>query len=153
MIKTNENSFLDKGLNLIWLGALSLIIFSCNNHLTKEEIIIIEKYTKQEEHNPLIFGKWIETKSWEDRGHVIKLAISFDKKGFIKERIYRDGKPFNDWCFVDYYYTKQGEILMYRPAEKGFLAMDDEIFEKRNYQVSEQGQTLIIKNKTYEKIK
>ena len=138
---------------LVELMIFSICFISCSDYLTKDEIIIIEKYTNQRTHDPSIFGKWIEDGSWEYKGTINKTYISFDKDGIKKERMYKDGKPFNDWHFVDYYYTDQGKIFMYRPAEKGFFAMNDETYTESNYELSKNGGSLIIGEKIYNKLK
>jgi arginyl-tRNA synthetase len=139
---------------------VGIIVFSLNNllscsgnKLTTKEAQVVEEYTKAKDHDTAIIGEWIDNSTWEFKGTINKINISFDELGIKKERMYRDGKAFNDWHFIYYYYTDQGKILMYRPAEKGFLAMDGEIYEQCKYQVSEDGNTLTIGDKTYTKHK
>ena len=137
---------------LIELMIFSICFISCSKDLTKHEKIIVEKYTKQNNHDPKILGEWIEEGSWKYKGTINRTYIIFDNDGIKKERMYRDGKPFNDWHFVNYYYTDQGKIFMYRLAEKGFLAMDDETYTENKYELSNNGSSLIIGDKIYKKL-
>jgi hypothetical protein len=137
----------------VGLVLFSITIFSCSGRITKEEAITIEKYTKEKSHDLIIIGKWKGNENWEYHGTVNFNYISFDAQGIKSERMYRDGKPFNNWHFTHYYYTEHGKIFMYIPAEKGFLAMDGETFIENEYQVSDDGDTLIIGNKTFQKLK
>ena len=141
-----------------FLISVGIIAFSLNNllscsgnKLTTKEAQIVETYIKAKNHDAAIIGEWIDNGTWEYKGTINKVNISFDEQGIKRDRMYRDGKAFNDWHFIYYYYTDQGKIFMYRPAEKGFPAMDGEIFEKKEYHFSEDGKTLFLGDKSYSK--
>ncbi len=128
--------------------SLNNLISCSGNKLTTKEAQIVETYTKAKNHDVTIIGEWTDNSTLS-----IKDNVSFDAQGIKRVRMYRNGKAFNDWHFDYYYYTDQGKIFMYRPAEKGFLAMDGELFPQSKYQVSEDGNTLTIGDKTYTKNK
>jgi len=66
-------------------------------------------------------------------------------------KMYREGESFSDWHFEFYYYTEKGNIFTYRPAEKGILSMDGELFYQNEYRVSEDKKTLFLGDKSYRK--
>ena len=138
----------------ILIVIMSLGVVSCSQkRLTEEEAIIVEKYTKDKKHDVDLVGEWINNDSWEHKGTTNRDDISFDVQGIKKERMYKDGEPFNDWHFVYYYYSENDTIFLYRPAEKGFMAMDGELFLTTQYKVSEDGETLYLGDKSYKKRK
>ena len=130
---------------------------SCSEGLTENEKKIIEQYTLQEEHNPELYGKWKDNETFTNKGRLAYEIISFDEKGLNEQRMYVEDEPFNDWHLRYYYYTKEGKIFFYRPAEKGFMAMDGEIFIEYEYRLSEDGKSLTVtdnvrkEEKTYSK--
>lgn len=137
---------------IIYLLLLPVYFIACTGKLTEKEMQNIERYTKQEAHDSLLLGKWMNDETFKHAGKISKIAISFDTKGMNNERMYVEGQPFNDWHLMYYYYTKQGKIFFYRPAEKGFLAMDGELFFEFEYEVSDDGEKLKIDNITYTRI-
>lgn len=136
------------------VGILTICInfISCSDKPSKEEIIVIENYTTKENHDSLILGKWIPIESFEYKGTINKDYIDFNEKGVQRKRMFKDGEPFNDWHFEHYYYTKEGKIYLYKPSEKGFLAMDSEIFMESEYEISDDGKKLTIAEKTYNRL-
>jgi hypothetical protein len=139
---------------LIGLVILSFNLFSCSGRITKEEAITINKYTKLRSHDHIIIGTWKGDEIWGSNGTVNFKYIAFDAHGIKSERMYnRAGKPHSNWHNTDYYYTEHGKIFMYRPSEKGFLAMEGEKFLENEYHVSEDGNTLTIGDKTFQKLK
>lgn len=137
---------------LLGLVLFSVSFLSCSSGMTKEEKMTVEKYTNQEEHDSLIYGRWMSHEIWMDRGKEMKTAISFDDKGIQKDRMYHEGEPRFKWIFRYYYYTKQGKVFLYSVAEKGFGAMTGESFLEIDYKVSADGKTLMFGDKTYEKM-
>lgn len=144
---------------IILIGLITFLInfISCSEiPPTKEEMIVIKKYTTKENHDSLILGKWIPNESWEMKdGTKSKTYIAFEEKGIIKKRTYRDGKPHNDneWSINQYFYhTKNGKLYQYKPSEKGFLAMDDEIFIENEYSISDDGKILTLDKKIYKRL-
>ena len=119
--------------------------------MTTKEAQIVKNYTEAKDHDPAIIGEWIDNSTWEYKGTINKVNIYFDAQGIKRDRMYRDGKAFNDWHFDYYYYTDLGKIFTYRPAEMGFLAMDGEIYEQKEYHFSDDGKTLFLGDKTYSK--
>jgi hypothetical protein len=131
-------------------------IVSCTgNSLTDDEKKQTEQYTKQEKHDSLLFGKWQshETFALSQKGEIGRYLISFDSTGIIRNRHYAGTKPRHDWALEFYYYTKNDTIFRYRPAEKGFMAMNGEINLKHPYEINQEGNLLIIEGKRYTKVK
>jgi hypothetical protein len=137
--------------NLLALFCLCLlaILISCSERLTEKEKQTINRFTLKEEHDSIIIGKWMSPDTLIWKGKTRRTAISFEKLGINNERMFEEGKPFNEWHLNYYYYTKQGKIYFYRPSEKGFLAMDNETFIEYEYKVSADGQLLTIGDKSY----
>lgn len=139
---------------IVVVVVFSINVASCSvNWLTQEEKIIVEKYTKDKNHDVLIIGEWINNETWEQKGKTNRDDISFDEQGTRRGRMYRDGEPLHDWQHPYYYYTENDTIFMYRPEEKGIWSMDGEIFLQAEYQVSEDGETLYLGDKSYQKRK
>jgi hypothetical protein len=127
-------------------------IVSCtDNYLTDSEKKQIERYTKQEKHDSLLFGKWQshETLDLRQKGETGRYLISFDLEGNIHYRHYAGAKPRHDWALYHYYYTKNDTLFQYFPAEKGFMAMNGEINLKYPYEITQEGNLLIIKDSVY----
>lgn len=149
IIAMNKKSILKQYLIILLLCCIA----ACTGKLSEKEILNIEKYTKYEAHDSALQGKWMNEKTCQHAGKVSKIALSFDEKGINNERMYVEEEPFNDWHMMYYYYTRDGKIFFYRPAEKGFLAMDGEIFSEYDYKISDDGESLTIGDDTYTKIK
>lgn len=129
---------------------LAVLLFnSCSGNLTEKEQKTIEKYTKQENHDDMLFGEWMNDKTFTHQKKAAQIAISFGEDGKINERMFVEGEPFNDWHLLYYYYTGDGKIYLYHPAEKGVMAMDDEIFLEYGYELSEDGNLLIMGDDSY----
>lgn len=137
---------------IFYVFIFSICFISCSQKLSEKEIQTIEKYTKHEAHDSSLYGKWMNDNTFTHNGKVSKIAIFFDEKGINNERMYVEEKPFNEWHLMFYYYTKDRKIFYYRPAEKGFLAMDSEIFHEYEYKLSDDGKSLMIGNETYTKM-
>jgi len=126
--------------------------FSCSQKPSDKEIQTIKKYTEHESHDSLLRGKWMNNATFRHQGKTSKIALSFDERGINNERMFVEDKPFNEWHFMYYYYTHHGKIFFYRPAEKGFMAMDGEIFSEYEYEISGNGKLLRIGEESYTKI-
>jgi len=140
-----------KKLHRTFLGFFLFILFltSCDNYITEDEKKTIERYTKQEQHDSLLVGKWKNNIAFIDRGKTMDIFISFDEKGGNYQKYMENDKTIYNWSLDYYYHTKQGKIFFYRPAEKGFMAMDGEIFVEHEYEISQDGKSLTIIDETY----
>jgi hypothetical protein len=152
--KANEDAALSGKRFAIWfcLFLIAAGTVSCTgNYLTGSERKQIERYVKQEKHDGMLFGKWQSHETFDPRrkGAIGRYLISFDSDGIIRCRHYVGAKPMHDWSPDYYYYTKGDTLFRYRPAEKGLLAMDGEIILKHPYEVTREGNLLIIKDSVH----
>ena len=133
--------------------AVSMHFVSCSTEMTKEEMQVVEMYTVKEKHDAEILGEWIENTSKNNEETIHTKHIYFDAKGVKKERLYKGTTPFNDWHQNGYYFTKNNKIYSFKPAEKGFLAMDGALYKESAYQFSENKQTLTLGEKIYKRVR